>query len=57
MGGEDPQVRGEERATHDAHIRTFLIADVRGYTLFTQELGNEALKGVPERRRPYRVVS
>jgi hypothetical protein len=27
---------------HDAPIRTFLIADVRGYTLFTQERGDEA---------------
>jgi YVTN family beta-propeller protein len=26
----------------DAEIRTFLIADVRGYTLFTQERGDEA---------------
>jgi peptide/nickel transport system substrate-binding protein len=26
----------------DARIRTFLIADVRGYTLFTQERGDEA---------------
>ena len=26
----------------DAHIRTFLIADVRGYTVFTQEHGDEA---------------
>ena len=26
----------------DAQIRTFLIADVRGYTLFTQERGDEA---------------
>jgi class 3 adenylate cyclase len=26
----------------DVHIRTFLIADVRGYTLFTQERGDEA---------------
>ncbi len=25
-----------------AHIRTFLIADVRGYTVFTQERGDEA---------------
>ena len=25
-----------------AEIRTFLIADVRGYTLFTQERGDEA---------------
>src|ERR671910_2648974 len=28
--------------TDDTHIRTFLIADVRGYTLFTQERGDEA---------------
>jgi peptide/nickel transport system substrate-binding protein len=42
MVGEDPQVRGGERGTDDAHIRTFLIADVRGYTLFTQERGDEA---------------
>ena len=42
MGGEDPQVGGLERSTDDAHIRTFLIADVRGYTLFTQERGDEA---------------
>jgi WD40 repeat protein/class 3 adenylate cyclase len=29
------------RGSSDAHIRTFLIADVRGYTLFTQERGDE----------------
>jgi class 3 adenylate cyclase len=28
--------------TDNAHIRTFLIADVRGYTVFTQEHGDEA---------------
>src|SRR6266540_3081663 len=28
--------------TDDAYIRTFLIADVRGYTVFTQERGDEA---------------
>ena len=28
--------------TQDAQIRTFLIADVRGYTVFTQERGDEA---------------
>ena len=28
--------------TEDTHIRTFLIADVRGYTVFTQEQGDEA---------------
>jgi class 3 adenylate cyclase len=32
------------RALEDesAEIRTFLIADVRGYTVFTQERGDEA---------------
>jgi peptide/nickel transport system substrate-binding protein len=33
VGSDDPR---------DAQIRTFLIADVRGYTLFTQERGDEA---------------
>src|SRR5918992_3678394 len=33
---------GREPADTDAHIRTFLIADVRGYTVFTQERGDEA---------------
>jgi ABC-type transport system substrate-binding protein/class 3 adenylate cyclase/sugar lactone lactonase YvrE len=41
MDGEDPQVGGAERPTDDAHIRTFLIADVRGWTVFTQERGDE----------------
>ncbi len=39
-------VEGEGRPagahTDDAHIRTFLFADVRGYTAFTQERGDEA---------------
>ena len=37
-------VGGEERSggADDSHIRTFLIADVRGYTVFTQENGDEA---------------
>jgi YVTN family beta-propeller protein len=34
-------VRADE-GTGEAQIRTFLIADVRGYTLFTQERGDEA---------------
>ena len=39
--GEGPQaVGGGQRG--DAAIRTFLIADVRGYTVFTQERGDEA---------------
>ncbi len=33
---------GDGPATESAGIRTFLIADVRGYTLFTQERGDEA---------------
>jgi peptide/nickel transport system substrate-binding protein len=31
-----------DEAGHDVKIRTFLIADVRGYTLFSQERGDEA---------------
>jgi YVTN family beta-propeller protein len=31
-----------DHASGQAQIRTFLIADVRGYTLFTQERGDEA---------------
>jgi WD40 repeat protein/class 3 adenylate cyclase len=38
---EEPEV-AEGRGDADAHIRTFLIADVRGYTVFTQENGDEA---------------
>ena len=33
---------GSPGSEHDAEIRTFLIADVRGYTLFTQQRGDEA---------------
>ena len=32
----------ERAGADDAQIRTFLIADVRGYTVFTQERGDEA---------------
>jgi WD40 repeat protein/class 3 adenylate cyclase len=42
MVGEDRQVAGAPSDADDAHIRTFLIADVRGYTVFTQERGDEA---------------
>ena len=38
MGDE----RVGEPVGEQARIRTFLIADVRGYTLFTQERGDEA---------------
>lgn len=43
--GEDGGGSGEHPATQrvpaDASVRTFLIADVRGYTRFTQEHGDE----------------
>jgi YVTN family beta-propeller protein len=39
---EAPGSQGSDGGPSDAHIRTFLIADVRGYTLFTQERGDEA---------------
>lgn len=46
QGSDRPGVREESRSTPSAstaeEIRTFLIADVRGYTLFTQERGDEA---------------
>jgi ABC-type transport system substrate-binding protein/class 3 adenylate cyclase/DNA-binding beta-propeller fold protein YncE len=41
MAEEDPQAGGGGSGTDDVRIRTFLIADVRGYTLFTQERGDE----------------
>jgi WD40 repeat protein/class 3 adenylate cyclase len=42
MDGEQPRSGGEFEGTEDASIRTFLIADVRGYTRFTQDRGDEA---------------
>src|SRR5688572_6168218 len=42
MVGEGGERRGADLGAGDLHIRTFLIADVRGYTLFTQERGDEA---------------
>jgi basic membrane protein A len=44
-GGAPPEparADGEEARSAGAAIRTFLIADVRGYTRFTQERGDEA---------------
>lgn len=38
----EPGEGSADDAPSDAQIRTFLIADVRGYTLFTQERGDEA---------------
>jgi peptide/nickel transport system substrate-binding protein len=42
MVNEDRPLPGRTEGTEGVHIRTFLIADVRGYTLFTQERGDEA---------------
>ena len=42
MGGDQPRVTREFEGIEDVSVRTFLIADVRGYTLFTQEQGDEA---------------
>jgi YVTN family beta-propeller protein len=41
-GRKEPDDQPSDNAAHDVQIRTFLIADVRGYTLFTQERGDEA---------------
>jgi WD40 repeat protein/class 3 adenylate cyclase len=40
--GDAVSPKGNGRTRDDAHIRTFLIADVRGYTVFTQAHGDEA---------------
>jgi ABC-type transport system substrate-binding protein/class 3 adenylate cyclase len=37
-----PQLPGTERGSDEGQVNTFLIADVRGYTLFSQEHGDEA---------------
>ena len=42
MGGRQPDGPRTDDAAQGGQIRTFLIADVRGYTLFTQERGDEA---------------
>jgi peptide/nickel transport system substrate-binding protein len=42
MADEGERDRSSQAPGDDVHIRTFLIADVRGYTLFTQERGDEA---------------
>jgi class 3 adenylate cyclase len=41
MVHEDRPLPGQTVSIDGVHIRTFLIADVRGYTLFTQERGDE----------------
>jgi WD40 repeat protein/class 3 adenylate cyclase len=42
MLDEDQPVADDRTGVADAPVRTFLIADVRGYTVFTQERGDEA---------------
>ena len=42
MADDDRPLTGRTEGTETVRIRTFLIADVRGYTLFTQERGDEA---------------
>jgi peptide/nickel transport system substrate-binding protein len=41
MADDDRPPPGQTETTEAVHIRTFLLADVRGYTLFTQERGDE----------------
>ena len=41
MAEDDSPAGGGGSGTDDLHIRTFLIADMRGYTLFTQQRGDE----------------
>jgi YVTN family beta-propeller protein len=42
MADDDRPLPGQPEGSGDVRVRTFLIADVRGYTLFTQERGDEA---------------
>jgi peptide/nickel transport system substrate-binding protein len=42
VGPDEPDMPHDDDGPNGAQIRTFLIADVRGYTLFTQERGDEA---------------
>ena len=42
VGPDEPESTHADEGSTGAQIRTFLIADVRGYTLFTQERGDEA---------------
>ncbi|HZB02162.1 MAG TPA: ABC transporter substrate-binding protein [Actinomycetota bacterium] len=41
MAGEGEEGSASRASSDDLHIRTFLIADVRGWTVFTQEKGDE----------------
>ena len=67
MVNEDGPPPGQTEGTEAVHIRTFFIADVRGYTLFTQERGDEVaaklaakfaeIKGVSDSWHLYSVAS
>lgn len=41
MADDDRPLRGRPEGTEDVQVRTFLIANVRGWTTFTQERGDE----------------
>jgi class 3 adenylate cyclase/DNA-binding beta-propeller fold protein YncE len=47
--GDRPSASAQRRDGQRASIRTFLIADLRGYTSFTQEHGDEAASALTER--------
>src|SRR5262245_5158747 len=47
---DEERPAAEDRTGHaEAPVRTFLIADVRGYTVFTQERGDEAAAALADR--------
>jgi len=41
MADDDRPVPGRPEGIEDVEVRTFLIADIRGWTTFTQERGDE----------------
>ena len=46
---EEPQGAGAASAAPQADVRTFLIADIRGYTTYTRENGDEAAAALVNR--------
>ena len=49
MLDEDKPATQDRAGAAEAPVRTFLIADVRGYTVFTQERGDEAAAALADR--------
>src|SRR5262245_16601911 len=49
MLDEDQPATQDRTGAAEASVRTFLIADVRGYTVFTQERGDEAAAALADR--------